>query len=58
MAIKLTGPRSIKSKLERLADELENDATRIMRETPEDGNTVDSLQWLAVQLKREARGIV
>lgn len=35
MAIKLTGTRSLQNKLERMAAELMDDASRLMREYPE-----------------------
>lgn len=51
MAIKLTGVRSLQNKLSRMASDLSYDAERIMRERPELGEFVDSLQVAANRLE-------
>lgn len=59
MAIKLTGVRSVHTKLLRLADELNDDARRLM-DTPDvlgHLNTADSLQWLAAKMRKTAKSL-
>lgn len=55
--VKITGERSIKSKLHRLAYELENDGRRVLCDHPEFGNLADTLQWLSKQLGNAARNL-
>lgn len=50
MTIKINGPRSIQTKLERLSAEFREDAARILRETPQHASMADTLQFLSRKL--------
>ena len=50
MAIKITGPRSVRSKLERMAADLKNDAARLLSEHPDEESLADALLYHANRL--------
>lgn len=53
--IKITGERSIKTKLHRLAYELEHDARRVLCDHPGRASLADTLQWLSSKMGDAAR---
>jgi hypothetical protein len=54
MAIKLTGKRSLRDKLIRMAYELTEDAGRVLREHPEQAHVADALDVAAKHLRKAA----
>lgn len=55
--IKLTGSRSIESKLQRLAYELEADAARVRADHPGQDGLANGIQAVSSQLGKMARSI-